>query len=522
MASLSPSRHFYELGLELLREGRKELALARFLSAAQADPQDAAPYLRAIDLLIELDRPKEAIALSRDIFARYQDIGQESILACPLPAIPAEGGDVDAALAYFESRLSELTHRPGLRIGNPDLAQPRGHFLLPYHDRPVRGLREAMAAFFLKAHPELAFAAPGAQRAPAVTAHPKLGVACGHLTGHTVGQITNPLLEALTDLGVELHLFVTHDREDEAFRRLKSKAASCRLLPPDLALARRMLADARLDALLYPEIGMGPFIYCLAFARFAPLQMMMWGHPMTSGLPSIDVFISSSLIEPENAQAHYTERLLQLPVMPIVAADHYLQDPPGREALGLPLNKRLYVCPQSLFKLSPAFDSALARILAADSQGELVLVEGQKPEWKDRLSHRLAHSLGEAMARVRFLPQLERRHFIGLLAAADVLLDPFGFSGGNTSAEALANGTPIVTLPGRTMAGRVTYGFLQQLGAVETVAADAGDYVRLALAAAREKPRHREILMRSKPRLFGRTDAAKLLADFLGDPLTFA
>ncbi|TAN50538.1 MAG: hypothetical protein EPN26_10015 [Rhodospirillales bacterium] len=513
--SFEISRQLYDHGLDLLKQGRTELALARFLDSHLAAPANAAPALRAIDLTIELDRPKDAIALSRDLFSRYRDDGMETILSCPLPAIPACADDVDLALDFFAERMAELTDRPGFRLDHPHLCLPRGQFLLPYHDRPVRRWREAQAAMLQKAHPELGFAASHAQKGFIANPSPKLGVVSGLLAKHTVGMITVPLLQGLIKQGIGLHLFLTNDQEDGPLAALKREAASVTHLPYDLAKARDEIAKAKLDVLLYPEIGMEPFVYALAFARMAPLQLMMWGHPMTSGLASIDGFISSHLIEPEGADAHYTETLLRLPVMPVCVTDHYLQNPPARSDLGLPEDMRLYVCPQSLFKLSPAFDAALAGILKGDPRGEIVLIGGQKPDWECRLKARLSHRLGENLNRVRILPRLERIPFIGLLATADVLLDPFGFSGGNTSAEALANGTPIVTLPGKTMAGRVTLGFLKTLEIEDTVAKDEADYIRQALSIAQNSANIRARIMKAKTRLFGSQEAARHMAEFI-------
>ena len=39
---------------------------------------------------------------------------------------------------------------------------------------------------------------------------------------------------------------------------------------------------------------------------------MAWGHPETSGLPTIDYFLTSALMEPEDGDDHYTERLVRL------------------------------------------------------------------------------------------------------------------------------------------------------------------------------------------------------------------
>ena len=51
----------------------------------------------------------------------------------------------------------------------------------------------------------------------------------------------------------------------------------------------------------------------LAAQRLAPVQCNSLGHPETSGLPTIDYFLSSDLMEPLDAARHYTERLVRLP-----------------------------------------------------------------------------------------------------------------------------------------------------------------------------------------------------------------
>src|SRR3546814_8369575 len=67
-----------------------------------------------------------------------------------------------------------------------------------------------------------------------------------------------------------------------------------------------------LDLLLYTDIGMNAFSYFLAFARLAPVQCVTWGHPDTTGIPALDYFISNDLAEPEDAESHYSERLVRL------------------------------------------------------------------------------------------------------------------------------------------------------------------------------------------------------------------
>ena len=53
--------------------------------------------------------------------------------------------------------------------------------------------------------------------------------------------------------------------------------------------------------------------YLLAFSRLAPTQIASWGHPDTTGIPAIDVFISHEACELDGSAVQYSERLIKLP-----------------------------------------------------------------------------------------------------------------------------------------------------------------------------------------------------------------
>ena len=202
----------------------------------------------------------------------------------------------------------------------------------------------------------------------------------------------------------------------------------------DLAAAREMVAEAKPDILFFTDIGMEPFTYFLAFSRLAPVQCVTWGHPVTSGLTTLDYFISNPHMDPPGSESHYTERLVRLTRF----TSHYRRPelPPaaGRDSLGLSETAHLYVCPQSLFKLHPGFDQALAGILRHDPAGEIILLEGPHREWRQALERRFAQVMPDVAARVRFLPRLPVDAFFNLVTASDVMLDPTPFCGGSGSA----------------------------------------------------------------------------------------
>ena len=94
---------------------------------------------------------------------------------------------------------------------------------------------------------------------------------------------------------------------------------------------------------------MDPISTQLAAQRLAPVQCNSWGHPDTSGFPTLDYYLSSDLMEPPDGQDHYTERLVRLPNLSV----YYEPIDPSsasiaRQDLGLRSTATVYWCAQSL------------------------------------------------------------------------------------------------------------------------------------------------------------------------------
>jgi protein O-GlcNAc transferase len=279
-------------------------------------------------------------------------------------------------------------------------------------------------------------------------------------------------------------------RRDAFSARLEAMADRVVVLPNRIREQQAALAEQQLDVLFYPDIGMSSSTYFLAFSRLAPVQLVSWGHPDTTGLDSMDYFLSARPIEPPGAAAHYSERLVLLERLPCF----YEPVPPPARAtradFGLPESGALYGCPQSLFKLHPDFDEVLAAIAAGDPDGRIVLLEGTTPEWSDLLRRRWKTSHPALLERVVFLPRQPQARFMSLMALFDLLLDPVHFGSGNTLYDAMRAGTPIVTWPGEFMRGRVVAGAYAQMGIVDApIAARIEEFAPLALSLAHDRAR---------------------------------
>ena len=299
------------------------------------------------------------------------------------------------------------------------------------------------------------------------------------------------------------------------------------VLPTALAAQQKKVAELELDVLFYPDIGMSTATYFLAYARLAPVQAVSWGHPDTTGLDTLDYFVSADSIEPEDAQAHYSERLIRMNRLPcfyqpLLAPTQI----PSRAGLGLPEQGTIYGCPQSLFKFHPEFDAVLADIVAGDPAGHIVALEGKVPTWTRLLRERWATSAPILNERVLFLPRQPLERFMALMAHFDVLLDPIHFGSGNTLYEAMVYGKPIVTWPGRFMRGRIVAGAYQQMGLTDApIALQLEDYAPLALALGRDAERRtrlRQSLAQGAKELFADFRAVREFEAFLTMAVTAA
>ena len=138
-----------------------------------------------------------------------------------------------------------------------------------------------------------------------------------------------------------------------------------------------MILEHELDFMFYPDIGMSPYTYTLALERLAPIQATSWGHPNTTGLNTIDYFLSSDSIEPDDCKDSYTEQLIKFRKLPCIykrpKIDHIRSN---RDKFKLPRDNCLIGIPQSLFKFHPEYDDVLEKIISRLPNAKYVLIEG--------------------------------------------------------------------------------------------------------------------------------------------------
>ena len=88
-------------------------------------------------------------------------------------------------------------------------------------------------------------------------------------------------------------------------------------------------------------------------------------------------------------------------------------------------------------------------------------------------------------ARVHWLRGLKRTAYLKMLHCLDVMIDPYPFGGGNTTLEALAMGTPVVTRPPQLARGRLAAAFYNQMNYTELIVDSTEEMIKKCIEMAK-------------------------------------
>ena len=515
-------QHDLEAGVESLRK------------ACTLDPTDQTAAFELALAVLESGATDEA----RTLLARVKPpTGTVEKLrwmrALALPVIYRDDDDVDLSRERFEAGLRELDD--GLRLDTATRLDEAlqavsgvATFHLHYQPRNNTSLQHAfgdlVGRVMQKVAPQWSEPCewkPGAHGGPI-----RVGVVSSHLMQHSVSRYFGALLAGLDPQRFDVRVWYSGGVRDESTDAIAASVAQFHDVHDDVLTTAAAIRASQIDVLVYPEIGLDPRHQALAALRLAPTQCVLAGHPVGTGLATMDYFVSGVAIEPANADVHYRERLVRLPGFgaspPMLPP---LGDASWLDAVGG--SGKLLLCAQYHPKLVPGFDDVLARIVEAT--GSRIGFFNRQPALGRRFRQRIdavfvRRGLDPARHLVDLRPQRYTDYLAGV-AASPLILDSSWFSGGATSLDALGVGTPVIAHEGSMARGRQTAGMLRLLGIDELVAKDDDDYVAKAVACIRESELRNALADRiggASSMLFGAPEPIAAFAEFLADPTGWA
>lgn len=524
-AALKPASKatLFELVNAYAAAGVHEGIVATLDRILNLDPSDARAHMFLGITQMERGFYDEAYKAFKESVASVEDPAVKIRQALSIPPIVASAANISSLRSALEKQLEVLMHGEGT-IADPYQAQLGANFFLAYHAKNDRDLQTKIAQLYRKYAPSLNFVAPHCEGAPKI--HPKLrvGFVSRYINRHSVSIAYADVISAISaEADIDAYLISTTDYSNASVKEMFSEFKGTFVcIPASLAYAQQAVSMIELDVLIYLDVGMDPLTFLLAFARLAPAQCVMGGHPDTTGVDTLDYFISAAKVEPEDGDSHYSETLVRMesggfnfpkPEVPAVLKT--------RKELGLPETGNLYFCPMMLQKIHPDFDATVGRILELDPSGYVVMCESfQHPHWGVLLRERFARVLSpEVRDRVIFIPWIrDKADFMSAIAISSVILDPFHFGIGTTGSFCFAAGTPMVTMPGEFMRGRVGLMYCRMLDLMDCVADTPEAYAQLAVRIATTPQLRDELrtrILANNKAIFENKQSANELAEFV-------
>ena len=281
---------------------------------------------------------------------------------------------------------------------------------------------------------------------------------------------------------VDVHLFSDAPRSILAGRRVAIDRVQFHdISRSDNTRAARLIARNRIDILVdlngYSKRSRLP----LWVSKPAPVLVAWFNVFATSGMRCFDAIIGDEWVIPRNEERWYVERVVRLPISCLT-----FEVPSNAPALQQPPCMRngfvTFGSLASLYKLNALTIAAWAEVLRRCPGSRLVLGNALLGEDGNR-SHLTARfrELGIGAERLTLLGPAPHRDFLKYYDLIDLALDPFPYSGGTTTMEALWQGVPVLTSGGDRWIARTTASILMNAGLGRFVNADVAAYVDQAV-----------------------------------------
>ena len=481
----------YNLAVAQREAGEGEAATASFRRAIALDPKLAAAHYGLGHVLRESAAVDEALAAFRQAFTLQPDHAEArwSYAMAQLPTVYGVRDDPAACRRNFAAELAGLEQwfAPSGTAQGASAVGAHQPFAIAYdeeNNRPLLARYGALCARVMGDWQRREGLAPPGERGHQPL---RIGIVSSHFRSHSVWNApAKGWFRGLDQNRCALYAFDLGTGEDAQTRFARSRAARYEAGPRDLRQWVDAIRACEPDVLIYPEVGMHPMTARLAALRLAPVQAASWGHPETTGLPTIDYYLSAEAFEPPGAEAYYTERLVALPEFGcLLERPNVTPEYPDLAGAGIDAGVPLLICPGMAFKYGPKHDWVFAEIAGRLGACRFLFFRHWNPALNEKLGERLRAAFAarglDAERFVTFLPWQTPARFHGWMRRADAYLDTIGFSGFNTAQQAVECGLPIVTREGRFMRGRLASGILKRLGLAELVAATEQAYVELAV-----------------------------------------
>jgi predicted O-linked N-acetylglucosamine transferase (SPINDLY family) len=336
---------------------------------------------------------------------------------------------------------------------------------------------------------------------PAADRPLRIGYVSGDFCDHPAGSFIAPILASHDRRSFLIVCYFTKPFGDAITDRFRAGADLWR---DAAALSDDQLAQQiRLDKIdiLIDLSGHTGRNRLLVFARKpAPVQVTYLGYCDTTGLSTMDYRVTDAVADPPGQEAFYTEKLLRLPsgfsCFALAPTAPPVQSRPNSGPV-------TFGSLNGLAKLNESVIHLWCDVLRAAPDSRLLIC---RHELRGVAAERLRHWFRAREIpdeRVELRGDFDGPRYLALYDDIDIALDVQPWSGHTTACEALWMGVPVVTMTGRTQAGRMVASVLTHAGLGELIAADRDQYISVAAELASDRGRLATLRSQMRDRLLG-------------------
>ena len=314
----------------------------------------------------------------------------------------------------------------------------------------------------------------------------RIGIVSAHVKNHSVwNAITKGIVFKLNKKLFSICIFNLGKLQDLETNIAIDNSESYYHNVGELSDWHKCIVDNNCDILVYPEIGMHALTFQLACIRIAKLQLCMWGHPETSGLKTIDYFISAEMFENERSGENYSEKLIKLPnlgtyLIPQKNINYNIKELEYLKKENVPI----IICAGALHKYEPKNDWLFTEIIKKCKKVKFLFFS-QNKDWEKKFQERMQiefikNNL-EINLYMEIIPFLDEQKFSCALSKGTIYMDSIGFSGFNTAIKAIEENLPIVSLKNDRLKGNLANALLLRVGLRELIANSYEEYFEIII-----------------------------------------
>lgn len=316
----------------------------------------------------------------------------------------------------------------------------------------------------------------------------RIGMISDGFRGHPVGSMITYGLAHVPREQIEFIAYSTNNKSDHVTEKIKKICTKWEVVEKlsDLELDQ-LIRNDKID-ILFDLAGFNTNTRTKTIMQEPAPIIIKWvgGLISSTGLDAVNYLLSDRVETPLGADDLYTEKLIRLPDDYICFKPHFYTPPVG----DLPVLRNGYItfaCFNNASKINDQLLQQWANILNSVPNSRLFLKsQGYASTDLCKKIYGFFAKQGISHERIRLEQASPHKELLERYNEVDIALDPWPYSGGLTTCEALIMGVPVITLPGPTFAGRHSATHLVNAGMPELVADDWDHYHQLAVSLAND------------------------------------